>query len=241
MAAAQNVSDRAESVDASASTESPNGTDTTSKTASVARKSLEERSKIPNSFYVTVIGFCAMAYFGNVFRVETIHSWMNSVLMSAEKVHGSLVYSQEVAQSLIKGERRPLSEYAQVSFITLSILSLLYIFVWAPFRAGFWTGTRSSRHVVHRYMGLAYMAQYFLAWFEFSTNYEETGRSSFLPMFIALNGKFPVIMQSPRDVLCTRHVSLLMSIFPFRYHSSVVGIFFVQGPTRADGCWLLLQ
>ena len=203
MAAAQYVTEGAESVDASSSLSSSNATDAV-KTAP-GRKSLTERSKIPNSFYVTVFGYLGMAYFGNVLRMETLNSWMNSMLLSADKVYGSLVYSQELAQSLVKGERRPLSEYVQVSFITLSVLALLYIFVWAPLRAGFWTGSRSGRHVIHRYMGLAYMAQYFLAWFEFSTNYEGTGRDSFLPMFIALNGKLLV----NSHYICTCHATLL--------------------------------
>ena len=155
-------------------------------------KSLKDRSKIPNSFYVTVVGFCSFAYFGNVLRVETLTSWVASMRLSMDKVYESLVYSQALAQTLVSSnqESRPsVSEYVQVSFITLSVLALLYIFVWAPLRAGFWTGSRSRRHVVHRYMGLAYMAQYFLAWFEFACHYEETGKDSFLPMFIALNGR----------------------------------------------------
>jgi len=192
MAAAQNVSEKAEAVEApsssSASTKTTTSNGMDAVKAAPSKKSLEERSKIPNSFYVTVFGYIAMAYFGNVFRMETLYSWMNSMLLSTDKVYASLVYSQELASSLVKGESRPVSEYVQVSFITLSVLSLLYIFVWAPFRAGFWTGSRSRRHVIHRYMGLAYMLQYFLAWFEFSTNYEESGKDSFLPMFIALNG-----------------------------------------------------
>ena len=156
---------------------------------SASRKSLKDRSKIPTSFYITVIGYLGIAYYGNVFRIETLQSWIASMLSSTDKFQESLVYSQQVAQTLVTGEYRPLSEYLQVSFITLSVLSLLYIFVWAPLRAGFWTGSRATRHVIHRYMGLAYMAQYFLAWFEFATNYEEKGKDSFLPMFIALNGK----------------------------------------------------
>lgn len=157
--------------------------------ASLPRKSLKDRSKIPNSFYITVIGYVAFAYYGNVFRLETLESWVSSMTKSWDKFQESLVYSQQVANTLVTGEYRPVSEYLQVSFITLSVLSLCYIFVWAPLRAGFWTGSRAGRHVIHRYMGLAFMAQYFMAWFEFSTNYEETGKDSYLPMFIALNGK----------------------------------------------------
>ena len=201
MAAAKVVSESAnDEIDRSDTSSPPPaeaGDETTKKPAATNnnRKSLKDRSKIPNSFYVTVIGFVGLAYYGNILRVETVTSWMQSMRLSMDKVYESLVYSQELAQTLVangsKGEsqRRDISEYLQVSFITLSVLSLLYIFIWAPFRAGFWTGSRSSRHIVHRYMGLAYMLQYFLAWFEFSTNYEDTGKDSFLPMFIALNGK----------------------------------------------------
>ena len=173
-------------------------TDDNNEVQKPTKKTLRDRSKIPNSFYATVIGYFGLGYFGNVFRLETLTSWINSMRFSFDKVYESLLYSQELAQTLVSGESRPASEYLQVSFITLSVLSLLYIFVWAPFRAGFWTGARSSRHIIHRYMGLAYMLQYFLAWFEFSANYEETGKSSFLPMFIALNGKddFAVIALS---------------------------------------------
>ena len=216
-------------------------------------KSLKERSRIPNSFYCTVIGYVALAYFGNVFRVETLESWVNSMRLSMDKVYESLVYSQALAQTLVSGKkeeesvRPPVSEYLQVSFITLSVLSLLYIFVWAPFRAGFWTGTRSTKHVVHRYMGLAYMAQYFLAWFEFSTLYEESGKDSFLPMFIALNGKNTVLSMSfffkkPFCIASATHNLLLTHcLLGNRCHPRMVCFLFLQSFTRVDRCWILFQ
>jgi hypothetical protein len=197
MAAAKNVAavestaekavERAASDKAAAT---PSAVDAANPKAPTSRgKSLKDRSKIPYSFYITVTGFLAMAFFGNVLRIETLQSWASSMLLSTDKVYESLLYSHELGQTLIRGEYRPMTEYLTAAFINLSVMALLYIFVWAPLRAGFWTGARSRRHVMHRYMGLAFMAQYFLAWFEYSTNYEDSGKTSFLPMFIALNGK----------------------------------------------------
>lgn len=199
--------------------------------APVARKSLKDRSKIPRSFYVTVVGYLGLAYYANVFRMETITSWINSMRVSSDKVYESLVYSQDVANTLVTGDYRPASEYVHLSFITLSVLSLLYIFVGAPLRAGFWTGSRSGRHVMHRYMGLVYMLQYFLAWFEFSTNYEETGKNSFLPMFVALNGESESTMQRQGQLHLLTSVPNSSFCFRSRCHTGMVSFLFFQSLT----------
>jgi hypothetical protein len=71
---------------------------------------------------------------------------------------------------------------------SLIIGGILYVLVYAPLRAGMWTGQRARKHVIHRYMGLAFLIQYGAAWVEFMTNYENGGKDSFLPHFISTNG-----------------------------------------------------
>jgi hypothetical protein len=87
-------------------------------------------------------------------------------------------------------------------------------------------------------VGLAFMAQYFLAWFEYSTNYEDSGKTSFLPMFIALNGtqnRLPFgflercrMSQSSTRRQCDVCFVSLSIMFIYRYHPSVVGLIFLQ-------------
>jgi len=83
--------------------------------------------------------------------------------------------------------RRPLSEYLVAALTTSLVVSILYVLFIAPFMGGFWTGKRSTKHLIHRYMGLAYLTQYALAWVELTRNYDSY-EGSFLPATIALNG-----------------------------------------------------
>jgi len=72
--------------------------------------------------------------------------------------------------------------------VVIVISSIYYLLMVKPFRAGMWTGTRANRHRIHRYMGLVFLLQYSFAWYEFISNYEGSGKTSFLPVSTALNG-----------------------------------------------------
>lgn len=210
-----------------------------------SRKSLKDRSRIPPSFYITVIGYTGICYFGNVFRVETITSWVASVRFACEKLYQSLVDSQELAQTLLTGEYQPVSAYLRVSFVYISVFSLIYIFFVAPFRAGFWTGSRSGRHMIHRYMGLAYLAQYFLAWFEFTSKYDDASpTTSYMPMFIALNG---MSYTTPRCLVIIWFWQTILIVSHQKYthtnrcHTRMVRIFLFQSVARTIRCWILFK
>jgi hypothetical protein len=79
-------------------------------------------------------------------------------------------------------------EYGQTAVVVAATCAMSYVLLWRPFRAGLWTGRRARRHKFHRYMGLAYLVQYFCAWIEFFVHYERGGATSYLPHFIAVNG-----------------------------------------------------
>ena len=153
-------------------------------------KSLLERSRIPNSFYLTVAIIFLLQYWAGWHRIETIQSWYRSVKTSAHTAVELLGYTLYTTKAALKGELVDHSEYLKLAIVCAVTFSMIYVFFLAPFRAGLWTGARAKRHKVHRYMGLMFLMQYFFAWIEFSTNYENGGAHSVLPHFISLNGEF---------------------------------------------------
>jgi hypothetical protein len=108
---------------------------------------------------------------------------------STETVNNLLLYFRDLTKSFFAGELQTWKEFGQALVVIAVVGSMLHVFFVAPFRAGMWTGPRSRKAVVHRYMGLLFLIQYFLAWVEFLTDYERA-RYSFLPHAIALNGTF---------------------------------------------------
>ena len=152
-------------------------------------KSLKERGQIPYSFFVTLGTIFGLQYFSGMWRRETLDRWLSSLKESAITAASLLGYTRDLARTAVSEQADSIAwtEYARTSVTVLLCLCLFYVFVVAPARAGFWTGRKSRRHRIHRYMGLSYLAHYTLAWIEFFTNYEAS-RSSYLVHIIAVNG-----------------------------------------------------
>jgi hypothetical protein len=152
-----------------------------------ASLSLKERSRIPASLYVTLLSAYALQGCAGVWTLDTLVSYKESIVTSLSTLAGMLAYGGTVLQSLVDGTYLSAWEYAAFAVVWACVISLLVVFIIAPFRAGVWTGKRATRHRIHRFMGLAYMFQYSMAWVEFLTNYESATRSH-LPLFVTING-----------------------------------------------------
>lgn len=153
-------------------------------------KSLKERSRIPASIYISTLSTLLLQYSAGLWRLETFTRWFDSIVTSLRTSSKFFADLRDSMQALSKGENDHPIELAKALIVTATALSLGYVFLWAPFRAGMWTGTRARKHKVHRYMGLAFLIQYALVWVEFGTNYENGTKNSVLPHFIAVNGKY---------------------------------------------------
>ncbi len=153
------------------------------------RKTLEDRKRIPSSAFVSWGLIFSLQYFSGMWSVHTLQSWWASMKSSTETVNNLLLYFRDLTKSFFAGELQTWKEFGQALVVIAVVGSMLHVFFVAPFRAGMWTGPRSRKAVVHRYMGLLFLIQYFLAWVEFLTDYERA-RYSFLPHAIALNGTF---------------------------------------------------
>jgi hypothetical protein len=153
------------------------------------KQSLEERSRIPYSFLVTLATVLSLQYSVGFWRVESFVSWKDSMLFGAQQTRDALTYLRTLMESLASGNAATdWKEVAVAGVATFLIGTTLYVLIVAPLMAGFWTGPRTSKHKIHRYMGLAYLVQYFLAWVEFVSNYDDPTKDSIIPHFIALNG-----------------------------------------------------
>lgn len=155
--------------------------------------SLKDRSKIPNSFYLSVSLILTSHLCGDIWSQHVVLNWVESMRNAGEIIWNVLIHMQNLANDAARGKIENWVEFGQVCIFTGLVGSLLYVLFVAPLRAGFWTGSGSSKHKVHRYMGLAYLIQYFAAWTQYLANYE-SAKGSYLPHFIALNGR------SSRDV-----------------------------------------
>lgn len=153
------------------------------------KQSLEERSRVPLSFYVTVGTVLSLQYVAGYWTVDSLISWKDSMVFGAYQTRDALIYLRTLMESVAMGEPIDMKEVAVAVIATFLIASTLYVLIVAPLMAGFWTGPRTSRHKIHRYMGLAFLTQYFLAWVEFVSKYNDpTAEDSIIPHFIALNG-----------------------------------------------------
>jgi hypothetical protein len=165
-------------------------------------KSLKERSQIPYSFYITFSTILSLQYCSGLYTYSAIQSWYNSLSQSTYTMIDLLSYSRNVFLSLpglssiittsdsTNDSSGPITQMEYIFVITIwtvVILPLFYVFFIAPFRAGFWTGRKSKRHVFHRYMGLCYLIHYVLAWIEFFTN-PSSSKTSYLCHIIAVMG-----------------------------------------------------
>eukprot|EP00529_Nitzschia_sp_RCC80_P042764 CAMPEP_0113477244 /NCGR_PEP_ID=MMETSP0014_2-20120614/20103_1 /TAXON_ID=2857 /ORGANISM="Nitzschia sp." /LENGTH=436 /DNA_ID=CAMNT_0000370323 /DNA_START=99 /DNA_END=1405 /DNA_ORIENTATION=+ /assembly_acc=CAM_ASM_000159 len=197
------TSKAAEGMDETASTDSSNtsspvgsrqgsSTDLKSLDKQQQSKTLKDRSKTPNSFYVTLAVVLTAHYVLNVWSVRTLVNWKESMTHAGEATRDALMYLKELMERVFLGsqDENPADwkEIVTAGVVTTLIGTTLYVLIGAPLRAGFWTGSRSTKHKVHRYMGMAYLIQYFAVWIEFVTNYEHHRADSVLPHFIAING-----------------------------------------------------
>lgn len=152
-------------------------------------KSLKERGKTPISFYVTLANLAALQYTAGIWSLETLTDWRDSMVMAGYSTRDAMAYLRDMMENVYSGNVDDWKEVVYVSIVTMLIASTLYVLIVAPFRAGFWTGPRTSKHKIHRYMGMAYLIQYFAAWIEFYRNSGNLdSKDSVLPHFIALNG-----------------------------------------------------
>lgn len=152
-------------------------------------KSMAERRKIPYSFYLTLVSTLGLQLCSGMIHPSTVESLAQSISIATLKIKEALAYTKDLSNSLFlePEHRRPISEYMFAALSTTCIMSVFYVLFIAPFLGGFWTGAKSRKHLVHRYMGLFYLTQYGLAWVEFALNYE-TAQHSVLPATIATNG-----------------------------------------------------
>ena len=163
-------------------------------------KTLKERSEIPYSFYVTFGTIISLQFFGGLYGTATLRSWYTSLYESIITLVQLVRYSQTIIRSppswsatATTAATTTWNEYLFVLTIwAVVILPLVYVFFIAPFRAGFWTGRKSNRHMFHRYMGLCYLVHYVLAWIEFFTN-PKSSQTSYLCHIIAVMGNVYII------------------------------------------------
>ena len=153
------------------------------------RKSLEERKRVPLSIYITATLAFLLQYTAGLVNLSSLHRWIQCMKSASSKTGEFVANTVDLVQSALKGEISEPVHLAKAAVAMALFLPLGYVFFWAPFRAGLWTGTKARRHKVHRYMGLLFMVQYFFAWVNFGSNYEGGADSSILPHSIAVNGK----------------------------------------------------
>jgi hypothetical protein len=99
-----------------------------------------------------------------MWTVETPKIWLSSCVTSAKKCWELLAVLRNFMQAAAAGEITYNTELAKVAIVTLLVASILHVLIGAPLRAGFCTGRRSNRHLMHRHMGLAYLIQCGFAW-----------------------------------------------------------------------------
>lgn len=186
------VGNDAETTNTSRKTPSSSDGTENGKTGSVKRtESLKSRSRIPPGVISTgIIIVCAQVASG-LFEspLQLVAGVLSSLSTSMHTLRETMERTNDMYASLWEGNGAySLTECLYATVVLAGVLSILYVLVYTPLRAGMWTGQRAKRHLVHRYMGLAFLIQYGLAWVEFITNYEDGARGSFLPHTIALNG-----------------------------------------------------
>ena len=175
-------------------TAAKNGTTATIKTTSASRqatgksvRSLKERSRIPLSFYVANTCLVLSHYIIGFYSFETLTNWKESMVHAYRGAFDGMAYLCTVMDDVWNGRVTDWSEVLYALVVSCLVASVTMLLIGAPLRAGFWTGSRTRKHFVHRYMGLAFLLQYAAAWVEYLTNYDHA-KDSVLLHFIALNG-----------------------------------------------------
>ena len=149
--------------------------------------SLKERSRIPYSFYVSVSSTILLQYCSGMWAWDTLNALLKSYTDSAKAAGNLVVQTYKTLSNPTDAK-----EVAQTLVVLACVLSVGYVFIVAPARAGLWTMPKARKHKTHRYMGLFFLIQYSLAWVEFATNYVGANGMagiSYIPHAVALNGK----------------------------------------------------
>jgi hypothetical protein len=169
-------------------------------TRGVGKMSLKDRSRVPpGMIVVAVVVFTCIHSSGLTtnFFTDTLPVLRQSISHVNSDFAGrvSQLWSGiDAAQSCggAEGGVSKLSYYTSIArmMIGASVLcSIYYVLLYKPLKAGMWGPTqRATRHLLHRYMGLAFIIQYSYAWYEFLTDYEGSAQFSYLPITVALNG-----------------------------------------------------
>jgi hypothetical protein len=151
------------------------------------KSSLQDRNKIPLSFYMSSAIILTAQFVGGVWSIDTLKNWLLATTTAGESIRETLAYLRDLMQAAARGEVDSWSECMFACAIAGLVACLLYVLIGAPLRAGFWTGRKAMRHKMHRYMGLSYLLQYGPAWVVYCTHYEQA-KDSYLLHFIAING-----------------------------------------------------
>jgi hypothetical protein len=222
-----------------------NGKSSTSTVSSDVQASgfqtLRDRSRIPPGIYISTCLVVSLFYSSGMITTFISHV-VPGLQNSIEYVIGDL---KRRVSLLITGGLENCNTFNQCLSVTMIpkgwllkaignllvvivISSIYYLLMVKPFRAGMWTGTRANRHRIHRYMGLVFLLQYSFAWYEFISNYEGSGKTSFLPVSTALNGEKGIRMSfSLSKLRRITNLSLFVppsSLYPNRRYSSFISI-----------------
>ena len=208
----------------------------------IKRKSLEDRGAIPPGMIFGIVSILLMQW-----CAEVPHNLFGTILpnvkytliesMNDLKLTG--VYGYDLLMDLIHWKERPLKE-CLVAFIVLTFLSsIFFVLLVVPLRAGMWTNrTRIKRHKLHRYFGLSFLIAYTFAWIEFSFDYENRGKHSYLPHIISINGKSTLLWYIKWmifSVFCTCKVFFGMGTF----YSHFFSLFYLFIFLYAASLWIL--
>lgn len=158
-----------------------------------SRKTLAARSKIPYSMYSIAMLVIGAQWSGGVYSIEVMTSVANSWRTGGRFAYLYLAYIRNLSQAVATGHATAPKEIATAAFATVAVGCCLYVLIYVPLRAGMWTGKRARRHKMHRYLGLLFLTQYFLAWVEYICNYDEGGKDSYLSHFVGVNGMFDIL------------------------------------------------
>jgi hypothetical protein len=225
-----------------------NGKSSTSAVSSDGQASgfqtLKDRSRIPPGIYISTCLVLSLFYSSGMITTFISHV-APSLQNSIEYVMGDLKRRVSLLSFSITGGLENCNTFNQCLsatmipkgwllkamgnlLVVIVISSIYYLLMVKPFRAGMWTGTRANRHRIHRYMGLVFLLQYSFAWYEFISNYEGSGKTSYLPVSTALNGEKEIRISFSLSKL--RRITFLSlfvppsSLYPNRRYSSVIGV-----------------
>lgn len=154
-----------------------------------AFQSLKDRSRVPLGFYGIAFVFGCAHYASGFWSRKTMEGWLEAMSDAAYAYKGSFEYLKDLSEAAFYGQITDWKEFCYAVALTFTVGCIFYVLVGAPLMAGFWTGRRATRHLVHRYMGLLFLTQYAAAWINYVTDYEKS-INSILPHVIGINGKF---------------------------------------------------